>query len=87
MSAINQYSHSYLGDIECPSTYAFVHENETRRIAIYELLEDIHDEKDFDGKAGDIILGGGSGEAPAFRISVPGCLIFLLMKIMTTIRL
>lgn len=71
MSAIDQYKHIHFGFIECPSTYDFVHYNQTRKIAIYELLENIpKDEKNFDGKVGDIILGGGSGEAPAFRISI-----------------
>ncbi len=72
MSAIDQYKHRHLGFIECPSTFDFVYNSQTRKIAIYELLENIPiDEKDFDGKVGDIILGGGSGEAPAFRISIP----------------
>jgi len=72
MSAIDQYKHRHLGFIECPSTFDFVYKNPTRKIAIYELLENIPiDEKDFDGKNGDIILGGGSGEVPAFRISIP----------------
>ena len=41
-------------------------------IILYQLLEDIpNDERDFDGKKGDILVGGGSGEAPALRISYP----------------
>jgi hypothetical protein len=73
MSAIDIYKHRLLGFIECPSTNSFVSFNEdTRKIAIYELLEDIPaDEECFDGKTGDIIVGGGRGEAPAFRISNP----------------
>lgn len=77
MSAIDQYKHRHLGFIECPSTFDFVYNSQTRKIAIYELMENIPiDEKDFDGKVGDIILGGGSGEAPAFRISIPETLDF-----------
>lgn len=77
MSAIDRYKHRHIGFIECPSTFNLVYESPTRRIAIYELLENIpDDEKDFDGKIGDIILGGGSGEAPAFRISIPEALLF-----------
>lgn len=72
MSAIDQYKHRCLRTIECPSTFDIVYKNSTRKIAIYELLESIPDDKrSFDGKAGDIIVGGGSGEAPAFRISIP----------------
>lgn len=71
MSAIDQYRHKHIGFIECPSNYSIVHANyDTRLIAIYELLQDIPiDETDFDGKIGDILLGGGSGEAAAMRIS------------------
>ena len=73
MSAIDIYQQTLLGFIECPSTNSFVSFNEdTRKIAIYELLEDIPvDEECFDGKIGDILVGGGRGEAPAFRISNP----------------
>lgn len=81
MSAIDQYKHKHLGFIECPSTSDFVYNSKTKKIAIYELLENIpHDEKDFDGKIGDIILGGGSGEAPAFRISMPEAISFFTNK-------
>ena len=77
MSAIDQYQHRHLGFIECPSTFDIVLNNPTRKIAIYELLENIPiDESNFDGKIGDIILGGGGGEAPAFRISMPETIYF-----------
>ena len=77
MSAIDQYKHLHIGFIHCPSNEDFVVNNPTRKIAVYELREDIPaDEKDFDGKVGDILLGGGSGEAPAFRVSVPEALYF-----------
>ncbi|OYU95364.1 MAG: hypothetical protein CFE21_09440 [Bacteroidetes bacterium B1(2017)] len=77
MSAIDQYKHTHLGFIECPSSFDFVYSNATRKIAIYELLENIpNGETEFDGKEGDILIGGGSGEAPAFRISLPESLLF-----------
>ncbi len=77
MSAVDKWKHECLGFIECPSTFDFVYNNPTRKIAIYQLLEDIpNDEKGFDGKAGDIVLGGGSGEAPAFRVSIPESIYF-----------
>ena len=77
MSTIDQYKHRHLGFIECPSTFDFVFKNSNRKIAVYELVENIPaNESDFDGKTGDIILGGGSGEAPAFRISIPEALNF-----------
>src|SRR5580698_6701503 len=79
MSAIDQYKHGLIGFIECPSTYDFVYMNSTRKIAIYELQESVPaNENDFDGNAGDIILGGGRGEAPAFRISCPKAFKFFM---------
>jgi hypothetical protein len=72
MSAIDQYKHKLIGFIACRSTYNFVYMNDTRKIAIYELHESVpSDEDNFDGNTGDIICGGGSGEAPAFRIAYP----------------
>ena len=72
MATIDTYKHKILGFIDCPSTFDFVYNNKTRKIAIYQILEDIpQDEEDFDGKIGDIIVGGGSGETPSLRISNP----------------
>ena len=82
MSAIDQYKHKLLGFIECPSSFDIVQLNDTRKIAIYELLEDIPSyEGDFDGKIGDLLVGGGSGECPAFRISVPEAMILFTREI------
>lgn len=79
MASIDQYKHRLLGFIECPSKYDFVYQNSTRNLAVYELMENIPaDEKDFDGKTGDILIGGGSGEAPAFRITMPDCLEYFI---------
>ena len=79
MSAIDQYKNKFLGFIECPSTFNFVNNNQTRKIAIYELQENIPiTEKNFNGKIGDIIVGGGSGESPAFRISIPESFYFFM---------
>ncbi len=72
MSRIDGYKHKLLGLITCNSDFNFVYYSQTRKIAIYKLLEDIPvDEDNFDGKKGDILVGGGSGEAPALRISYP----------------
>lgn len=79
MSAIDQYNHELLGFIECNSEYDIVYEsNSIKHISLYRLLEDIPvEENDFDGKIGDILLGGGSGEAPALRLTMPDCINFL----------
>lgn len=59
MSAIDCYRHDVLGNFD--------------RTAIYRLRQDVPAtmEDDFNGKVGDILLGGGGGETPAMRISIP----------------
>jgi len=70
MSSIDIYKHKLLDFFECPSDFELVFGNSTKSIAIYELEEDIPEEElAFDGKAGDLLVGGGSGEAEALRIS------------------
>ena len=81
MASIDQYKHRLLGFINCPSDYEIVYNNPTRDIAVYELLEDVpKDESDFDGKVGDILVGGGSGEVPAFRITMPDAIDRLILN-------
>lgn len=82
MSAIDQYKHKVIGIFECPSSFPFVYHNQVnRKIIIYELLEDIpKEENSFDGKKGDIIVGGGNGEADSLRISVPNAFYFFADK-------
>lgn len=81
MASIDQYKHRLLGFINCPSDYDIVDGNSTRDIAVYELLENVPEEEDmFDGKTGDILVGGGSGEVPAFRITIPGAVDFLVFE-------
>jgi len=75
MSAIDQYKHHHIGFIECPSRFNIGF------ISIYELLQDIPgDEKDFDGKIGDILIGG--GVAKCLRLGYPSLnfLMFLPKK-------
>jgi hypothetical protein len=44
---------------------------------LYRLDENIPtDEKDFQGKKGDILLGGGSGQSAALRVTVPEAFYF-----------
>lgn len=77
MSSIDCYQHRLLEFIECPSSFDFINGSPNKKVAIYELLENIPgDERDFDGKIGDILLGGGSGEAAALRISIPQAMLF-----------
>jgi hypothetical protein len=72
MSAIDQYKHDCIGIINFPLGDGEVVGLAFRNIPIYKLKQDIpSNEKDFDGKNGDILLGGGSGENSALRISIP----------------
>lgn len=78
MSAIDQYCYTCLGIVHCPSTYPIMYgNNDARDIPIYRLDEDVPpDEQDFQGKKGDILLGGGSGESAAMRIAIPEAFFF-----------
>lgn len=68
MAQIDAYNYSLLGFVECPSSHDFVYLSNTRQIAVYRLEEDA---EEFMAKKGDILLGGGSGEAEALRIAMP----------------
>src|SRR5579859_3106736 len=68
MSLIDQYEHSTVGYIYCPSDFPFVYNNDaTRLIAVYRLNE-VCDE--LGAKVGDLVVGGGDGECPAMRIGL-----------------
>ena len=68
MAQIDTYKYSLLGFVECPSSHDFVYMSNTRQIPVYRLEEDA---EDFDAKKGDILLGGGRGEAQILRIAMP----------------
>lgn len=80
MSAIDQYIYTCLGVIECPTPYSFfgnADETEPVHVAIYRLRQDIPEgETDFQGDEGDILVGGGGGEAPAMRIKMPEAILW-----------
>ena len=73
MSEIDSYRHECLGIVHCPASFPFVSGNaNTREIWLYRLLQDVRPEADsFEGKSGDLLLGGGYGEAPALWIALP----------------
>lgn len=75
MAQIDAYKYSLLGFVECPSTHDFVYMSDTRQIAVYRLEEDA--EEDFNAKKGDILVGGGRGEAEVLRIAMPEMLYWL----------
>jgi hypothetical protein len=75
MSAIDQYKYACLGIVHCPTSHKVWGANP--QIPLYRLDEDIPpDEEDFQGKQGDILLGGGSGESAAVRIAIPEAFYF-----------
>jgi hypothetical protein len=73
MSEIDCYRHRCIGIVHCPSAYW--PRNFHQLVALYLLEEDAAD-SGFTGKKGDLILGGGGGEAAALRISMPEAIIF-----------
>jgi hypothetical protein len=74
MSEIDQYKHQCLGLVTCPSTYEIVYRNNSHRlIPIYRIDETA---EEWHAKPGDLLLGGGSGESAALRISIPEALQF-----------
>ena len=80
MSEIDSYKHECLGIVTCPSDYEIVPGNNSHRyIPIYRLDEDALDEDSgatWRAKKGDLLLGGGSGESAALRISIPETIYF-----------
>ncbi len=77
MSEVDSYRHTCLGMVTCPSRFPFVFGNDaSRSVAIYRLDEDTRGDDSFRGKRGDILVGGGRGEADALRISMPEALSF-----------
>ncbi len=75
MSEIDQYKHKCIGIITCPSIYEIVAGNDSHRnIPIYRLDEST---SEWNSKQGDLLLGGGSGESQALRISLPEAIRFL----------
>lgn len=72
MSAIDCYRHERLGFLRCPMRHAMYRDGRVfDRLSVYRLLEDVSDEPSFSGRAGDILIGGGSGEARAVCFAVP----------------
>lgn len=78
MSEISNYRNKLLGYIMCPSDYELIEGSISSKIPIYILEENIPPhETHFDGKAGDLVIGGGTGAAEALRISLPEAVSFL----------
>ena len=78
MAEIDSYKRSLIGIVHCPSTFEIVPGNDSHRdIPLYRLDEAAWNGDSFQGKQGDILLGGGSGESPALRISIPEAFSYL----------
>jgi hypothetical protein len=71
MSEVDGYRHRCIGMVRCPSRFAIVRQRTHQEIPIYRIDDDASDATSFRAKAGDILLGGGTGESAALRISIP----------------
>lgn len=73
MSAIDCYKHQSIGFVRCPMRHSLFGDGRVLDfLPVYRLLEDITQEASLSGRAGDILIGGGSGEARAVSFSTPG---------------
>lgn len=81
MSEIDSYQHECIGIVVCPSRYEIVHGNDSHRnIPLYLLKQDALDADSWQAKQGDLLLGGGSGESAAFRLSIPEAIVFFTQE-------
>jgi hypothetical protein len=77
MSEIDSYQHECIGIMLCPSRDEIVRGNNSHRnIPLYLLKEDSFAADSWQAKQGDLLLGGGSGESAALRISIPEAILF-----------
>lgn len=81
MSEIDVYKHECIGIVVCPSSYEIVYASNTAPgaptfVPLYRIDEDTTEGDSFQAKRGDLLLGGGRGESPAFRISIPEAIHF-----------
>jgi hypothetical protein len=72
MSAIDCYKHEHIGFVRCPMRHSLFRDGRIFDfLPVYRLLEDVSQESSLSGHAGDILIGGGSGEAHAVSFSIP----------------
>jgi hypothetical protein len=84
MSAIDCYKHEHIGFVRCPMRHSLFRDGRVFDfLPIYRLLEDVAEEPSLSGRAGDILIGGGSGEAPAVSFSIPDIFIVYTTAKMT----
>lgn len=78
MSEIDNYPHHCMGIVVCPIRFPLVPGRPAAdlHIPIYRIYADAGDGLSFQAKAGDVLLGGGSGETPALRIAIPEAPVF-----------
>lgn len=72
MSAIDSFKHEQIAFVRCPMKHSMYRDGRIfNRLPVYRLLEDVWDEISLSGRAGDILIGGGFGEANAVCFSIP----------------
>ena len=70
MSEIDSYRHKLLGYIQCPFEEGLCIPGKNE-VPIYKLQETVESVDTFSARENDILVGGGSGEIPVLRISMP----------------
>lgn len=81
MSEIDHYPHRCLGQLHCPSDYpsliVFGLRTTPVPISLYWLDANVKDQgTTWRAKKGDVLLGGGRGECPVLRVSIPEAIFF-----------
>lgn len=72
MSAIDSYKHEQIGYVRCPMRHSLFHDGRVfYNLPVYRLLENVSEELSLSGCLGDILIGGGAGEAHALRFAIP----------------
>ena len=72
MSAIDCYKHEHIGFVRCPMRHSLFRDGRVfDSLPVHRLLEDVAEEPSLSGRSGDILIGGGSGEARAVLFFIP----------------
>jgi hypothetical protein len=72
MSVIDSFEHEQIGFVRCPMRHTLYRDGRVfDRLPVYRLLENVWDESSLSGRAGDVVIGGGFGEASALSFSIP----------------
>ncbi|MEI9865917.1 MAG: hypothetical protein WDN00_15475 [Limisphaerales bacterium] len=72
MSQIDIHKHQHIGFLKCPMLHKLATIRSHDSLPVYLLKEDVQQDCDsLSGKNGDVVIGGGSGEARALSFAIP----------------